>query len=191
MVTVTPELYVAVDVEADGPIPGQYSMLSIGMACVGREDLSFYTELKPISDQFDSEALKVCGLDRDKLRRSAPAAEDAMQAAADWIESLRAHGRPVFLAAPAVWDGMYVHWYFMRFIGHNPFGNTGAGVDLRSYWMGVTGGEWTDTHQSQIKAQLGVKGFPHTHNALDDARELAAVFAAVLAHRRAPEPMKR
>src|ERR1051325_924873 len=118
MVKVKPELYVAVDVEADGPVPGPYSMLSIGMAVVGREDLSFYTELKPLSDEFVPEALKVCGLDRDKLRREAPAAEDAMQAAADWVESLRAHGRPVFLGAPAVWDGMFVHWYFMRFIGH-------------------------------------------------------------------------
>ena len=27
-----PELYVAVDVEADGPIPGPYSMISLGMA---------------------------------------------------------------------------------------------------------------------------------------------------------------
>jgi hypothetical protein len=181
MVHVKPELYVAVDVEADGPIPGPYSMLSIGMAVAGREDLSFYTELKPISDQFVPEALKVCGLDRDALLKKAPAAEDAMQAANDWVESLRPHGRPVFLAAPAVWDGMFVHWYFMRFIGHNPFGTTGSGVDLRSYWMGVTGHEWTETHKSKIKKELGVQGFPHTHNALDDARELAATFAAVLA----------
>lgn len=181
MVQHSPELYVAVDVEADGPIPGPYSMLSLGMAAVGRDDLTFYTELMPISDQFVPEALKVCGLDRDRLRREAPSAEDAMQAAADWVEALRPHGRPVFLAAPAVWDGMFVHWYFMRFIGHNPFGTTGAGVDLRSFWMGATGAEWTDTHKTQIKEKLGVKGFPHTHNALDDARELAATFAAVLA----------
>ena len=179
----SPELYVAVDVEADGPIPGQYSMLSIGMAVVGREDLSFYTELAPISDHFNPEALKVCGLDRDKLRREAPSAEDAMQAATAWVESLREHGRPIFLGAPAVWDGMFVHWYFIRYIGHNPFGTTGAGIDLRSYWMGLNGIEWTDSHKSQIKQRLGVEGFPHTHNALDDARELAATFAAVLASR--------
>ena len=175
-----PELYVAVDVEADGPIPGEYSMLSIGMAVAGHDELSFYTELKPISDRFVPEALKVSGLDRDVLRKTAPAAEDAMQAAAKWVESLRQLGRPVFLAAPAVWDGMYVHWYFIRFVGRNPFGTTGAGVDLRSYWMGKTGCEWTDSHKSGIKDKLGVKGFPHTHNALDDARELAAVFAAVI-----------
>ena len=47
-----PELYVAVDVEADGPIPGPYSMLSLGMAVAGRSELTFYTELQPISDDF-------------------------------------------------------------------------------------------------------------------------------------------
>ena len=44
-----PELYVATDVEADGPIPGEYSMLSFGMAVVGMIHINFYTEIKPIS----------------------------------------------------------------------------------------------------------------------------------------------
>lgn len=178
MTTHVPELYVATDIEADGPIPGVYSMLSLGMAVAGREDLSFYTEIKPATTSFVPEALKVCGLDRDRLLREAPAPEDAMQAASDWIESLRAHGRPVFLAAPAVWDGMYVHWYFVRYLGHSPFGVTGGGIDLRSFWMGRTGCEWTDSRKDRIKQELNVQGFPHTHNALDDARELAAVFEA-------------
>ena len=30
-----PELYIACDVEADGPIPGPYSMISLGMAVAG------------------------------------------------------------------------------------------------------------------------------------------------------------
>ena len=61
-----PELYVAVDVEADGPIPGPYSMLSLGMALVGESETRFYTELKPISDEFVPKALEVAGLDRDR-----------------------------------------------------------------------------------------------------------------------------
>src|SRR2546430_558661 len=69
-----PEFYVAVDVEADGPIPGPYSMISLGMAVVGRDDLRFYTELRPISDEFVPEALAVSGLDRDRLVREAPEA---------------------------------------------------------------------------------------------------------------------
>jgi hypothetical protein len=175
-----PELYVATDVEADGPIPGPYSMISLGMAVAGRPELRFYTEVRPISDEFVPAALAVSGLDRDRLLREAPTPEVAMAAAARWVNDLRSIGRPVFLAAPAVFDGMFVHWYFLRYCGISPFGATGSGVDLRSYWMGRNGCEWSESHQGTIKEQLGVRGVPHTHHAGDDAAELAAVFAAAL-----------
>jgi hypothetical protein len=178
-----PELYVAADVEADGPIPGPYSMISLGMAVVGRSDLAFYTEMRPISDDFVPQALAVSGLHRDRLLREAPSAEDAMRSAARWVNDLRRIGRPVFLAAPAVWDGMFVHWYFVRFTGRNPFGVTGSGVDLRSYWMGMTGCEWGETRKGTIKLAVGLSDLPHTHNAGEDAAELAQVFGAVLTQR--------
>ncbi|MCB2099509.1 MAG: hypothetical protein KDE22_01475 [Rhodobacterales bacterium] len=174
-----PELYIAVDVEADGPIPGPYSMLSFGMAVAGRADLSFYTEVKPISDDFVPAALAVSGLDRDRLVREAPEPAQAMAAAARWINGLRRTGRPVFLAGPAVWDGMFIHWYFIRFLGKSPFGPTGSGIDLRSYWMGMTGCEWRDTRKGGIKRALNLTGLPHTHHAGEDAAELAAVFQAM------------
>ena len=176
-----PELYIATDVEADGPIPGPYSMISLGMAVAGRPELRFYTEVRPISDTFVPEALAVSGLDRARLLREAPTPEVAMAAAARWINDLRRIGRPVFLAAPAVFDGMFVHWYFVRFLGTSPFGATGSGIDLRSYWMGRTRCEWSESHKSTMKQALGMRGLPHTHHAGDDAAELAAVFAAVLA----------
>ncbi len=179
-----PELYVAVDVEADGPIPGPYSMISLGMSVVGMPEQAFYTELKPISDDFVPRALAVSGLDRERLVREAPPAAQAMAWAAGWIDRLRRIGRPVFLAGPAVWDGMFVHWYFVKFLGKSPFGATGSGIDLRSYWMGQNGCEWNATHKSRIKRELGLRGLPHTHHAGDDARELAAVFEAMLKQRR-------
>lgn len=175
-----PELYVAVDVEADGPIPGPYSMISLGMAVTGHPELTFYTELRPISDDFVPEALAVAGLDRDRLLREAPTAREAMAAAAAWVTGLSRMGRAVFLAAPAVWDGMFLHWYFLRFTGSSPFGATGSGVDLRSYWMGLTGCEWAQTHQRKVKQAVHLERLPHTHHAGEDAVELAQLFAAVL-----------
>lgn len=175
-----PELYIATDVEADGPIPGPYSMLALGMAVVGQPKLCFYTELRPISDKFLPEALAVSGLNRNRLLEEAPTPEEAMTAAARWVNNLRKIGRPVFLAAPAVWDGMFVHWYFMNFTGKSPFGKTGSGIDLRSYWMGLRGCEWVDTSKGRIKYELGISGLPHTHHAGEDASELATVFEAVL-----------
>jgi hypothetical protein len=60
-------VYVSVDVEADGPIPGPYSMVSFGAAVCGRHTTdgftavdpaaqTFYRELRPISTEFDAEA---------------------------------------------------------------------------------------------------------------------------------------
>lgn len=175
-----PELYVAVDVEADGPIPGPYSMISLGMAVAGHPELTFYTELKPISEDYVPEALAVSGLDRDRLIREAPEPAEAMRAAKKWIDGLRKTGRPVFLAGPAVWDGMFVHWYFIRFLGNSPFGRTGSGIDLRTYWMALNGCEWVATHKGKIKHALKLEGLPHTHHAGEDAAELAVVFAAIL-----------
>jgi hypothetical protein len=174
-----PELYVATDIEADGPIPGPYSMLSLGMAVTGRPDLTFYTEMRPISDDSVPKALAVSGLDRDRLLAEAPTAQEAMSAAARWINDLRKIGRPVFLAGPAVWDGMFVHWYFVRFTGRSPYSATGAGIDLRSFWMGRTGCEWAETRKSAIVRRLGLD-LAHTHHAGEDAAELAQVFEAVL-----------
>lgn len=175
-----PELYIAVDIEADGPIPGPYSMISLGMTVVGMLDRNFYTEIKPISEQFLPESLAISGLNREELFRTAPDAKSAMLSAAKWINELRCIGRPVFLAGPAVWDGMFVHWYFINFLGKSPFGNTGSGIDLRSYWMGKNGVEWVESRKGKIKYKLKLENVHHTHNALEDAIELAIVFESIL-----------
>ena len=178
--TELPEFYIATDVETDGPIPGPYGMLSLGMSVVGRPELSFYSELKQISGQFSDEALAVSGLDRGRLIKKAPHPEAAMKSAHEWVNKLRPKGRPVFLAAPAVWDGMFIHWYFIRFVGQSPFGQTGSGVDLRSYWMGLKGCEWRESRKEYIKEELALNNLSHTHNAGEDAAELATIFASVL-----------
>lgn len=41
--TARPGLYISVDIEADGPIPGLYSMISFGAAVAGRQDGASYT----------------------------------------------------------------------------------------------------------------------------------------------------
>lgn len=173
-----PELYIATDVEADGPIPGPYSMISLGMSVVGMPEYTFYTELKPISNNYVEEALAVSGLNRDTLIESAPEPKEAMLSAKKWIDQLRKIGRPVFLAGPAVWDGMFVHWYFMNFLGKSPFGNTGSGIDLRSYWMGIKKCEWSETRKINIINDLKLE-LTHTHHAAEDAQELATIFEAI------------
>lgn len=68
-------------------------------------------------------------------------------------------------------------------LGKSPFGSTGSGIDLRSYWMGLKGCEWVESRKGRIKHEMNLKDLPHTHHAGDDARELAAVFEAILNNR--------
>src|SRR5690349_7838779 len=90
------DVYFSADVETDGSIPGPYSMLSFALVYAGAYDgttfyrppsydKTFYTELRPISDAFEQEALNVNGLDRDRLLVQGEDPVIAMSTAADWV----------------------------------------------------------------------------------------------------------
>ena len=54
--------YISVDVEADGAIPSDYSMISLGAVVVDSTlDKTFYGQLRPISDNYNPQALAVSG----------------------------------------------------------------------------------------------------------------------------------
>jgi hypothetical protein len=64
--------YIMVDIESDGPIPGDYSMISFGAVVVDEKlDKTFYGKLKPVSDKFIPEALAVSGHTREQTLKFA------------------------------------------------------------------------------------------------------------------------
>src|SRR5689334_24829164 len=82
------DAYFSADVETDGPIPGPYSILSFAIVYAGLFDGAkferpenyesvFYRELRPISENFQDEALRVNGLDRDRLIREGDSPQKA------------------------------------------------------------------------------------------------------------------
>ena len=84
------ELYISVDLEASGQIPGHdfFSMLSIGVTVLGEEYPDFYRELRPISDRFDPDAMAVNQLDFERLRREGADPADVMREFADWLDGV-------------------------------------------------------------------------------------------------------
>src|SRR5258708_16568948 len=99
------DVYFSADVETDGPIPGPYSMLSFALVYSGSFDgkqfkhpknfeKNFYRELRPVSENFQPEALRVNWLDRDRLRRKGEAPEHAMSEAGEWITRLEGCSKP-------------------------------------------------------------------------------------------------
>lgn len=178
-----PDVCISADVEADGPIPGPYSMLSFGLCVAGRFDGSdfvaadpevdtFYAELKPISDDFDPEALAVAGLDRDGLRAEGESPREAMNRAVAWVPAVAGDHRPVLVGYPLLYDWMFLYWYFRRFAtSGSPFGHS-SGLDMKS----------KATKRGMPTAVLSRR--PHSHHALGDAIEQAEMFAKLFMWKR-------
>ena len=150
--------YVMVDIEADGPIPGDFSMVSFGAIVVEPAlDRTFSARLKPISDRWVPEALAVSGHTReDTLAFADPKAE--MERFAAWLRTLR--GQPVFVSDNNGFDWMFVCWYFHHFTGGNPFGFSSQ--NLGSLYKGLV--------RDMKQTFKHLRGTAHTHDPLDDAR---------------------
>ena len=170
------EIYISVDVEASGPVPATYSMLSVGAIAVDEPEATFYAELRPVSDRSMPEAMKVVGRTLQDFERTGKDPKEAMIAFRDWLTSVAKDGQLVFVGFNATFDWAFINYYFHHYVGTNPFG--AGGIDIKSYYMGLSGCKWDDTRSSRIPPEF--KGTsPHTHNALDDAIEQAEVFRRI------------
>jgi DNA polymerase III epsilon subunit-like protein len=150
--------YVMVDIEADGPIPGDYSMVCFGAVIVepGLER-TFYATLAPISPKWVPEALKVSGFSREDTLRFADAGAE-MTRFESWLEE-SVQGRAIFVADNNGFDWQFVNWYFHHFLGRNPFGF--SSMNLGSLYKGLV----RDTSMSFKH----LRKTRHTHHPVDDA----------------------
>lgn len=180
------ECFISVDVETSGPVPGVFSLLSIG-ACVIESEAdraadasskTFYCTLAPLDEAgSDPAALKVTGLSLDELTRTGSKPEAAMLIFEQWVIAAAGGTKPVFVGLNAAFDWSFINYYFHRFLGRNPFGF--SALDIKSLYMGATGSAWADTKSSRMSATLGISHGKMTHHALDDARAQAELFIAV------------
>jgi len=168
--------FISVDIEATGPAPGPFSMVSIGAWVIGEQE-TFYAELKPISERYDEAAMRVAmpGRTHEELYESGEAPEEVMARFAEWVDDQRREhdATPVFVAHNAPFDWMFVAWYLWTYVGRNPFG--WAAIDTRALFMGMTGAGWEQTRLSDIKRLYRCKR-AHKHHALADAIEQGDLF---------------
>jgi Exonuclease len=186
---IKPSLYISVDVEADGPIPGPYSMLSLGAAVAGRQDAdgftaddpeerTFYRELRPISDEFVPEALAVSGLDREQLIEKGSEPAVALAEFSAWVREVSTGAQPVMCGYPASYDWTFLYWYLIRFTGESPFGHSGC-LDMKTLYATQAGLPLRAVAKRMMPSEL-LSRRRHTHHALDDAIEQAELLANLM-----------
>jgi DNA polymerase III epsilon subunit-like protein len=175
------ETYISVDVETAGPIPGEFSLLQIGAICVQGDFEPFECLVKPLNDRADPEALRITGLNLDELARDGLEPAQAMSDFAGWIEKVTgADNSPVLVGLNAPFDWSFINYFFVKYLGRNPFGI--SAIDIKSLYIGASGCLWEDTRSDRLARALGVHG-KGDHDARNDAIFQAELFRRVRAIR--------
>lgn len=183
------DAYFSADVETDGPIPGVFSILSFALVYAGTFDgdrferppdyrCVLYKELKPISGNFQLDALRVNGLDRERLCIEGESAELAMTEASLWVRQVAGVAEPVLVAYPLSFDWSWLYWYFVRFSAEgSPFGYSHC-FDIKTAFAVKASIPVSKAGRSMLDPSLRPV-HEHTHHAVDDAIAQAEIFANV------------
>jgi len=184
------EVFISVDIESNGPIPGDYSMLSLGAASFSQngELLSTFTvNLKDLSGaKADPDTMAWWATNQeayDATRKDMVDPKLAMEQYVSWIKEQP--GSPVFVGYPAGFDFLFIYWYLIHFTGESPF--SFSALDIKTYVMAVLK---TDYRKS-TKKNMPKRWFPedkHTHVAVDDAIEQGKLFCNILKENLAKAP---
>lgn len=112
-----------VDIEADGPYPGDYSMVCFGIAKVMKGEIETYNSgvIRPISDKWVPEALAVSGFTRYDMDTIGNQPEVVMKEAIEWVVA-NTTGRSTFISDNNAFDWMFWNYYAHKYGGSNPFG---------------------------------------------------------------------
>jgi hypothetical protein len=153
----------SIDVEADGPCPGLYSMVSFGAVRVDRElTTTFYGKIAPITDKWIPDALAVSGFSREEHEKFDNAI-DVMTQFTQWLAENNVNDRPIMISDNPAFDWQFMNYYLHAYTGSNPMGHSARRIgDLYSGLKGkfnASGRDWRKMRTTK-----------HTHHPVDDAK---------------------
>jgi Exonuclease len=167
-------IYIMVDVEADGPCPGLYSMIRFGAIVVEPSlNRTFDGFLAPIADNWLPEALAVSGFTRESTL-SFETAPITMGRFNRWLNTIataeQSDSYLRFVADNNGFDWQFINWYFWKYLGHNPFGY--SSMNLNSLFNGMKG---------DLRASFKhLRRTKHDHNPVNDAKGNAEAMLVML-----------
>jgi len=163
-----------IDVEADGPCAGMYSMVSFGVVDINDHANTFYGKTSPLQGAlWLPEALAVSGHSRTE-HESFPDPESEMRRFDRWLTATYpTDGYHKMWSDNPAFDWQFVNYYFHMFVGKNPFGFSARRIG--DFYAGVKGDV---KQQSKWKKLRDAK---HTHNPVDDAMGNAQALNKIIA----------
>lgn len=187
------EIYISTDIEANGPIPGPYSMISFASAAFLEDKTLISTfsvnleEMEGASTHPDTMAWwedhqDVWEMNRKDLQKPS----EAMHKYVEWLEALP--GKPVFVGYPAAYDFMFIYWYLMNFVERSPF--SFSALDIKTMSMVMLGREYRRSGKANMPKRW-FDDLPHTHQAINDAIEQGALFCNMLVESRKKHSARR
>lgn len=176
------EIYVSTDIEADGPIPGENSLLSLASAAFsadGKLISTFTANLETLPNANpDPETMKWWETQAEawqSCRTDTQTPELAMQTYNQWLRNLPK--KPVFVGYPAAYDFMFVYWYLIKFTGNSPFSH--SALDIKTLAMALMKTDFRSASKRRMPADWFGE-HKHSHVALDDAIEQGELFCNML-----------
>jgi hypothetical protein len=154
--------HIVLDVEADGPAPGLYNMISFGLVSLADPSVSFLGEVAPLLDDPGIAAARdITGISFEMQKAYRPA-DIVMTEARDWLANVTEGKRAIFWSDNPAFDWQYWNWYCHKFLGDNPAGFSARRIgDLDAGRRGepLNTTAWKKRRETE-----------HTHNPVDDAR---------------------
>jgi hypothetical protein len=157
--------YIMVDVEADGPCPGLFSMIEVAAIDCDNPNRYFTAKLVPSAPNWDEDALKEIGRTRQETIDLGGDPAHVMSEFAKWLSTVNS---PMFISDNNGFDWQFVNYYLWRYCGRNPFGH--SSTNLNSLYKGFV--------KNVRKNCKHLRKTKHTHIALDDAMGNVEAFNA-------------
>lgn len=181
-------IFISTDVEADGKVPTQNSMLSFASAAYDINknllgtfsvNLEEFPGAKPDPNTmtdfwFRSEENKTA---YEATRKNLKSPKQAMIEYKAWIETFGPNF--AFVGYPAPYDFMWVSFYFLYFLGESPFSHSRC-LDAKSFAMAALKKKQLGHATKRNMPTNWFDNIKHTHIAEDDAVEQGALFINML-----------
>jgi DNA polymerase III alpha subunit (gram-positive type) len=180
--------YFCVDIECNGPVPGLYDMVSVGVSVVAPDEEGFlqlgaslYLELAPVAPRFDARAAAVHGLDQEQLRRDGLSRAAFCAQVSAWVTANLVPGtQPCFVGHNAPFDWSFIAYTFAEQEVPNPFGY--KALCTKALATGVLDLHWLDSGKEGLARALPLppEDLSQKHRADYDAAYQAQILIALL-----------